>query len=84
MKDSLVMCKIILIDRISSHQGKHQVSQTLVAGGQHDYKCTRIEVLVHDLSVNRGLDQVLFSKGYELPFMEWSGHKAQVPKLSYM
>ncbi len=39
---------------------------------------------MHDLcSVKRGLGQVLFSKGYKLPFKERSGHKAQDSKLSW-
>ena len=41
-----------------------------------------IQLLVHDLwSVNRGLDQVLFSKGYELTVKEMSGDKAHDPRL---
>ncbi len=50
--------------------------------GQHDYGCRRVQLLVHGLwSVKRGLDHVLFSKGYELPFKEISGDKAHDPRL---
>ena len=63
--------------KISYHQGMLVV---LVVLGQHDDSCKRIQLLVRDLwSVKCGLDQGLFSKGYELSFKEKLKTRLRIP-----
>ena len=74
----LVMCSIVLPP---TSKGRPTVIPWW-SWGQHDYSCRRVQLLVHGLCpVKRGLDQVLFSKGYELHFKERSGDRAQDPKM---
>ncbi len=61
----------------------HHGTLPLSSPGGHGVNMAIAVVLVHDLlSIKRGLDQVLFSKGYELTFKEMSGDKAHDPRLS--
>ncbi len=57
--------------KISYHQGTLPLSSP----GGRGVNMSQI------ISLKRGLDQVLFSKGYELTFKDMSGDKAHDPRL---